>query len=245
MLEPHLGSVERVKSDKYEGFIDLVLRKGLFPSRVMRFCTEELKVIPILKYISTLAEVESREIVNVVGIRKHESRKRSKMPEWEFNKDFDCWIWRPIIDWHKADVVAIHDQHGVDLNPLYQLGATRVGCWPCIHARKAELALVARIDPGRIDEIEDVERRLNEDGRKRDDEMGRPFVIRSMFSYHGGDSKHYPLPIRDAVAWANSARGEWQPDGDDGCARYGFCSANPDPEEDNKPTQPLFAKVLS
>lgn len=241
-LEPFLGPIEEVKTQKYEGFIDLVLRKGLFPSRVMRFCTEELKVIPILNYITELAVTETREIVNVVGIRKHESKKRSKMPEWEYNTDFQCWIWRPLINWHKADVMAIHDEHGIDVNPLYRLGASRVGCWPCIHARKAELALVARIDPGRIDEIEDVERRLNEAGKKRDDELGRPFMLRTMFSFHNGKSEHFPLPIRDAVAWANSSRGEWQPAGDDGCARYGFCSANPDPE-DEETAQPLFARL--
>lgn len=242
-LEPVLGPIETVKTEKYEGFIDLVMRKGLFPSRVMRFCTEELKVIPILKYINELAETETREIINVVGIRAAESAKRAKMPEWEFQKDFDCWTWRPLIRWHKADVMAIHDEFGLDINPLYHLGATRVGCWPCIHARKAELALVARTDPGRIDEIEDMERRLNEEGARRDRELGREVVIRSMFSYHGGDSKHYPLPIREAVAWANSNRGEWQPAGEDGCARYGFCSGNPEPEDDET-AQPLFAKVL-
>lgn len=241
-LEPVIGPIETVKTDKYEGFIDLVMRKGLFPSRVMRFCTEELKVLPILKFINKLAETETREIINVVGIRKHESKTRSTMKEWEFQKDFDCWTWRPIIDWHKADVMAIHDEHGLDINPTYHLGASRVGCWPCIHARKAELALVARVDPGRIDEIEDMERRLNEEGARRDREMGREVVIRSMFSYHGGDSKHYPLPIRDAVAWANSNRGEWQPEGDDACARFGFCSANPE-EEDDEMAQPLFARV--
>lgn len=242
VLEPAIGPIETVKTEKYEGFVDLVMRKGLFPSRVMRFCTEELKVIPILKYIHTLAETETREIINVVGIRAAESAKRSKMTEWEFREDFDCWTWRPLIRWHKADVMAIHDEHGLDINPLYHLGFTRVGCYPCIHARKSELSLISRINPEVIDQIEDVERRLNEEGAKRDAKLGRPFVVRSMFSYHGGDSKHYPLPIRDAVAWANSNRGEWQPEGDDGCARFGFCSANPE-EEDEETAAPLFAKV--
>jgi 3'-phosphoadenosine 5'-phosphosulfate sulfotransferase (PAPS reductase)/FAD synthetase len=243
-LTEALGPIEEIESDRYEGFIDLVLQKGLFPSRVMRFCTEELKVFPILKMIEAVAETETREIVNVVGIRRHESKKRAAMPEWEFSDTFHCWIWRPIIEWHKADVIAIHDEFSLDINPLYHLGASRVGCWPCIHARKAEVALVARVDPGRIDEIEDKERILNEEGKKRDDDLERPFVIRSMFSYHGGDSKHFPLPIRDAVEWANSNRGEWQPKGDDGCARYGFCSANPEEDEEEETAQLQLVRVL-
>lgn len=228
-LTEALGPIEEIRGAL--SFVDLVLKKGLFPSRVMRFCTEELKVFPILEHIQRIAETETREIVNVVGIRRAESKKRSQMAEWEFSKDFDCWIWRPLVAWHASDIAAIHEAAELDINPLYHLGATRVGCFPCIHARKSELALVAKIAPERIDLIADVEHRLNEAGAARDDEKGREFVARSMFSYHGGDSKHFALPIRNAVDWARSKRGEWQPEGDDGCARFGFCSAEPEVEE--------------
>lgn len=237
-LQDVLGPITEIRGTL--GFVDLVLKKGLFPSRVMRFCTEELKVFPILEHIRSIAEDEMREIVNVVGIRRAESKKRSTMTEWEFSKDFDCWIWRPLVAWHAADVAAIHAEFGLDLNKLYYLGATRVGCFPCIHARKAELALVAKLAPERIDQIERIEKELNERGAERDAEKGRPFVVRSMFSYHGGDSKHYPLPIREAVDWARSDRGEWQPPGDDGCARFGMCSVEPEPEEP-RPEQPELA----
>lgn len=230
-LTAALGPITEIRGEL--DFLELVRKKGLFPSRVMRFCTEQLKVFPIRDYLLRLAEVEQVDIVNVVGIRKAESKKRSQMQEWEWLEDFDCWVWRPIIDWHAADVEAIHDEHGLEMNPLYYLGASRVGCWPCIHARKAEIALVAKHDPARIDLIADVERDLNEAGSARDD--GREFVVRSMFSYHGGDSKHYALPIRNAVDWARSKRGEWQPEGDDGCARWGLCSANPETSEKPMP----------
>jgi 3'-phosphoadenosine 5'-phosphosulfate sulfotransferase (PAPS reductase)/FAD synthetase len=230
-LQAALGPITEIRAAM--GFEELVLKKGLFPSRVMRFCTEELKVLPVLEYIRSLAESETREIVNVVGIRRGESKKRSTMAEWEWSDTFDCWIWRPLVAWHIADVMAIHRDLAIEVNPLYPLGASRVGCFPCIHARKSELALVAREAPERIDLIDRLEKRLNAEGRARAEASGEPFVERSMFSYHGGDSKHYPLPIRDAVAWAQSNRGEWQPEGDDGCARFGFCAVDPEQEPDD------------
>lgn len=225
-----LGPITEIRGEL--DFLQLVKKKGLFPSRVMRFCTEQLKVFPIMDYILRLTE--QYDVVNVVGIRRAESKARESMPEWEWSDDFNCWIWRPLVTWTAADVEAIHDDYGLPFNPLYYLGASRVGCWPCIHARKAEIALVAKHDPARIDLIAETEQHLNERGAARDEEKGRDFVVRSMFSYHGGDSKHFALPIRNAVDWARSKRGEWQPAGDDGCARYGMCSVNPE-EPDGEP----------
>ena len=91
---------------------------------------------------------------------------------------------------------------------------------------------MARIDPERITDIALLEVTLNAAGAKRDSEKGRPFVERSMFSFHGGDQKHYPLPIYQATVWANSKRGEWQPPGAmDGCMRHGVCETGVDHEE--------------
>ena len=58
--------------------------------------------------------------------------------------------WRPLVEWTIADVVAIHQRHGLAMNPLYRLGAERVGCWPCIYARKSDIRLIAEVDPTRI-----------------------------------------------------------------------------------------------
>lgn len=228
-LTDALGPIEEIRGDL--GFMDLVEKKGLFPSRVMRFCTVELKVKPAQNYMLELAEATGKEIVNVVGIRRAESKAREAALEWEWSDSFDCWIWRPIVNWSRDDVDAIHREYDCPQHPLYSLGATRVGCWPCIHARKAEIALVAKLDPSRIDAIDAKETRLDTRARDVDAIKGREFVHRSMFSYGGGGRKHVPMPIRNAVDWARSGRGEWQPPGaGDGCARHGMCSA--DPEDD-------------
>ncbi len=138
----------------------LVEHKGMFPSRTRRFCTQELKVYPAQKYITKRME-EIGECVNAVGIRHEESGPRSKMPEWEWSDGFDCEVWRPLIRWTVQDVIDIHHRHGLKPNPLYLMGAERVGCWPCIYARKSEIRLVAEKDPKRIDQIREWEANTN------------------------------------------------------------------------------------
>lgn len=222
-LTEKLGPITEIRGDL--DFVRLVEKKGLFPSRVMRFCTELLKVVPVQRYLAARADA-GEDLVNTVGIRRAESRARSQMPEWEWSETFDLEVWRPLVTWTADDVVAIHRRHALSWNPLYHLGASRVGCWPCIHARKAEIALVARIDPERIDLIRALERRMSERGAGRDRAMGRPVVPRSMFSFHGGDDRHHPINIDEAIAWGNSARGEWQPPGaGDSCMRWGVCDS--------------------
>jgi len=62
-------------SKKYDGMVDLAVKRGRFPSTTARFCTEELKIFPMIDYILTLED----HIIVVDGIRADESAKRSKM----------------------------------------------------------------------------------------------------------------------------------------------------------------------
>lgn len=52
-------------------------------------------------------------------------------------------------------------------NPLYLNGLSRVGCWPCIYARKEEIRLIAEVDYGRIVRIRQIEARTHEAARTR------------------------------------------------------------------------------
>jgi 3'-phosphoadenosine 5'-phosphosulfate sulfotransferase (PAPS reductase)/FAD synthetase len=205
-------------------FEQLVEKKGLFPSRVMRFCTTELKVFPAQRWLADRGDELGVELVNSVGIRRAESKARSAMPEWEWSDGFDLETWRPLVTWTADDVREIHKRHDLASNPLYDLGFSRVGCFPCIHENKKGIALVAEHAPDRIDLIGRLTDKLNEQGAARDAAIGRPFMPRSMFGYHGGDNRHIPLTIAETVEWARSKRGEWQPPGaGDGCMRWGVC----------------------
>lgn len=61
-LQKRLGHIDVVSSQK-GGFADLCRQRGMFPSRLRRFCTQELKVFPIREYLAELDDP-----INAVGI---------------------------------------------------------------------------------------------------------------------------------------------------------------------------------
>lgn len=153
------GKLIRLKSAKYEGFEDLVLQRGRVPSAKARFCTQELKIFPILRYLDSIRD--KYEIHNYVGIRAEESPARAKMPEVNFDLDFlGTWIHRPLLSWSAADVFKKLKEHSIEPNPLYKLGMKRVGCKVCIFSNLQDMKQIIKHFPETIDEIRRMEDQL-------------------------------------------------------------------------------------
>lgn len=87
-----------VKSARYDGFIDLAKQKGRFPSTKTRFCTEELKMKPMIDYVLS----QSDHLLIVEGKRRDESEARSQLPEacTYFKYYFQPYTWR-VLKKHK------------------------------------------------------------------------------------------------------------------------------------------------
>lgn len=62
-------------SKKYNGMVDLAVKKKRFPATKSKFCTTELKVIPMIDYVLDQKE----HLLILQGIRADESESRSKM----------------------------------------------------------------------------------------------------------------------------------------------------------------------
>lgn len=226
------------------GMRQLVRDRHGFPARIRRFCTSELKRIPLALHHWTRSPPDRYPVV-VTGIRSAESASRARMPPWELvethipgkwtadGKAFQVieWTWRPLLHWTLDDVVAIHRRHGVRPNPLYLRGFKRVGCFPCIMAGKDELRRIANESPEVIDDIEAMELELTaSESERTGDSRLRSFFLDS-FTDHG-ERKSRPISIRDRVAWAHTAHGGVQklldlddPD-DEGCGTWGLCESD-------------------
>lgn len=204
-----------LKSKKYDGFIDMVKKKKRFPSSKRRFCTEELKSIPMVNYLLSLND----DFIVIQGIRKSESFSRSLMksecnyfkyykepfkidkngkPKYythrrkevlKYMEQYATDVLRPVFDWSGQDVIDYAVENSIDPNPLYSMGMKRVGCFPCIMAGLFEIYQIAMRFPERIDEIE-----------KHEKEIGSTFFpydkIPKWFT------KHKKPSIRDVVAYA-------------------------------------------
>lgn len=122
-------------------FLELAKKKKRFPSARMQFCTEHLKLAPILAFMLTNYPKENFNWVMHTGIVATESKKRSTMQPFMWNSFFDCLAVLPMLYESKDNLRSYVLSKGVELNPLYTIGnSSRVGCYPCIYAKKAELA---------------------------------------------------------------------------------------------------------
>jgi 3'-phosphoadenosine 5'-phosphosulfate sulfotransferase (PAPS reductase)/FAD synthetase len=176
-----------LKSKKYDGFEDLSEKKKRFPSSNARFCTDELKVKPMIDYILSVKE----DMVIYQGIRADESLSRRylnknddyfkhyfepyginkkghpklhnyrKAEVLQFCNEYSADVVRPILDWTSKQVFEYIRKNGIKPNPLYLKGFSRVGCFPCIMCRQSELKSIVEHFPDVIEKIEKIEKKTN------------------------------------------------------------------------------------
>jgi len=118
-------------------FLDMLMVKGP-PSPKHQFCTEKLKLAPIRDWLESVRG--DADVFMYVGIRAAESERRAAMPQVQFSEFFDCEVRRPLLYWSETQVFGQLNKFGVEPNPLYEAGYTRVGCFPCIYSCKQDLA---------------------------------------------------------------------------------------------------------
>lgn len=139
-------------------FLDLCMWKGRFPSRKAQFCTEELKRNLAVEFQLDLID-QGHSVLSWQGVRRDESlaRRNAKKIERIGPK---LWTFRPIVEWTAMDVFNFASQRAVSHNPLYRQGMGRVGCMPCINARKNEILEISKRFTNHIEKIEGWERKV-------------------------------------------------------------------------------------
>lgn len=207
-------------------FLDLCLWKGRFPSRKVQFCTFELKIQPIDQHVTRPMLATGEAVISWQGVRAAESIvRRHLLPFQRLNSHRDLpgrlFVFRPLLRVTSVEeVFAISRRHGVEPNPLYGWGLTRVGCFPCINCTKAELALVDRFFPEQIDRLAEWERVVSDAAKKgymsfftlvNDPVMAEEWHI---LDASGGKSVHgrevdytERFGVRRMVEWAKTDRG--------------------------------------
>lgn len=130
----------------------------------------------------------------------------------------------------------MHHRHEVPLNPLYKRGHERVGCFPCIYARKEEIRLISEFAPERIDEVRDLESGVARIRAERNAERPGRYPDPGGTFFQGRTKRSGFVPIDEVVTWSKTDRGGRQlpllatpPTG--GCMRWGLCEPPPDHNE--------------
>lgn len=208
--------ITRIKP--WKGFKELAKWKKRFPSARARFCTEFLKIIPTTAYLDHLLK-STKHLVLHSGVRAAESEQRKNLPPESFDEGLGAWVKRPLLKWSISDVWAYHEKHGIKPNPLYRLGMSRVGCFPCVMSNKPEVRRISFLFPQIIDKVRQDEKDVGSDpGRATaaSQVQGSSFFHantvppsqRSSKWVRAKDGKEFMVAtIDDVVRWSTTARG--------------------------------------
>ncbi|MBR1527766.1 MAG: phosphoadenosine phosphosulfate reductase family protein [Oscillospiraceae bacterium] len=140
---------------------NLIVNKKIPPTRLIRYCCEELKEhggkgkmkITGVRWGESKSRKECKGIINIIGKSKTMQKKaESESVEYNVNRQGglilnmdnsenrrfveNCYrttstLLNPIIDWTDSDVWEFLHYYGCDSNPLYQCGFKRIGCIGC------------------------------------------------------------------------------------------------------------------
>tara|TARA_B100000795_G_scaffold114699_1_gene85104 strand:- start:27 stop:854 length:828 start_codon:yes stop_codon:yes gene_type:complete len=168
--------IEMLKNSQYKGLLDLITQKQMLPNTMARFCTSNLKLKPSKEFL-----LKNKDITESwIGVRTAESSARarrykgltfdslypiSELPEFS-KRDFShVNIRTPIVEWSDVDVWDIHSRHNIKKNPLYEIGASRVGCYPCVLSSERSWYNVWQTQEGKanIKKLAVVEAKINQD----------------------------------------------------------------------------------
>jgi len=178
-------------------FLDLCMWKGRFPSRKAQFCTEELKRNMAVEFQLELIDA-GHQVLSWQGVRRDESQARKDAKKIE-RLNPKMWAFRPLVEWTAAQVFEYCASRGIQPNPLYKQGMSRVGCMPCINVNKEELRQIAQRFPEMISEKAEWERKVALCSKR----MAATFIPAPGMSNHEAAKQ----TIWTVVEWAKTTRG--------------------------------------
>ena len=114
-------SIIRLES---EGMFNLCIRKKFMPNRIMRFCTEELKIKPFNKWLYENFVSKDIDFIVIQGVRRDESKSRENTPTFierkvtYKGKSFILKILYPIAYWSENEVFEYIAKNNIKLFPF-------------------------------------------------------------------------------------------------------------------------------
>ncbi len=185
------------------GLEALVRKKKSWPRQGIQFCTQHLKMEPTEQWLDT-HDPQSRS-TSVIGVRREESKNRASYPEWSMGLD-GRKVWAPLVLMQEDERNRYIYRAGFEVLPHRSKE-----CFPCINSNRADLLELSK-NPARITQINDIEVSMGFTSNNKPRTMFRPY------RYMGATG------IREIVRWAQSDRGDFDPDdgGGSGC-EVGWC----------------------
>lgn len=183
------------------GFEDLVRKKGIFPNRIQKYCTFELKVKPSVKWRKDNKFTPKNARI-LIGVRREESARRADYTSLDEREGYESLAPIVYLDDAQRDELIIRS--GFDVLP------TRSSeCHPCIYEssrkqlrrlEKDRVELIANLEKD-ISDYTNAKRKLQKHPKYKEGEVFGMFN-----SAHLGEGKG---GIEEQVRWANSSKGQY------------------------------------
>lgn len=149
-------------------FLDMVERRGMWPSASTRQCTSDLKRTPCEKVIRrVMKETGASVAYNCMGIRAEESTSRAKQAVFTARKSSKLNAagrtvheFNPILDMKIEEVFSVIEEAGKALHWAYRAGMSRLSCCFCVLAAQGDLQTAARLRPELAQVYVDTEARI-------------------------------------------------------------------------------------
>jgi 3'-phosphoadenosine 5'-phosphosulfate sulfotransferase (PAPS reductase)/FAD synthetase len=194
-------------------FLDMCLVHGRFPSTMVAFCSKELKRDQLTQQVHQPLLAQGDDVLSWQGVRADESPKRALLPAREHvttsSAGGELWNYRPILEWTADQCFAMHRKHGIEPNPLYSMGMARVGCMPCINARKDELLEISKRFPRELSRIAEWERLVSLASKC---DVATFFPASDLGAKSAAEASTTTHGIEARVEWAKTSRGGTQYD---------------------------------
>lgn len=128
------------------------LKKNGIPAKDHRWCCEYLKLEPVRQWREKIGDC-----VTIQGNRWYESFARSALPGVAANPYYSGQVnLSPIRGWRAFEVFLYIWWRELPLNPLYEQGFERVGCWMCPAMLESEYETARELHPEKIAEWEKI-----------------------------------------------------------------------------------------
>ena len=137
-----------------------VIKHKRWPGGGARHCTDELKITPSKVFYRELAKNQNDGFQVWLGMRTQESHERNKRYSNKINTElyepheilskYPAYLGKlgirfrlPVVDFSSNEIYSLI---GDNLNPLYRLGFTRVGCAPCFASAPRDILKYFALD---------------------------------------------------------------------------------------------------
>lgn len=138
-------------------------KQNQFPDMRNRWCTSQLKMAPIHKWIRR--NLKGR-ILNLMGERADESSQRSKLEEVRYDNTLSAgfrnvWNCSPIHKLSSEQVWDLIAANSIPVHPCYSWGVKRASCAICIFSSNTDIKIAAKHAPEIVEKYISAEKQIS------------------------------------------------------------------------------------